>query len=97
MRASKDSAGRLAGSSKSLLGLARLDYRLSDRTVMFTSFQTFQQNSNDYVRTPLSRNRVMFGIEFSLSSEAQRRTNDLNEDEQYIALTDRVRRRQEPQ
>jgi hypothetical protein len=96
-RASRDTSERTIGTSKSFMGLARLDYRASDRTVLFTSFQTFQQNSNDYVRTPLSRNRFMIGLEFSLSTEAQRRNDELNQDDQYVALTDQMRRRREPQ
>jgi hypothetical protein len=79
--------------SRSLIGMARFDYRLSDRTVWFGSFETYQQNRNEFVRSPLSRNRFMVGIEFSFASERDRRTNRLNEDEQYVALTDHTRRR----
>lgn len=96
-RAARDASNRLAGASQAFLGSARLDYRLTDRTVTFASFQTFQQNNNDFVRTPTSRNRFMVGFEFSFASEAQRRTDENNKDEQYVALTDRVRRRAEPQ
>lgn len=96
-RASRDTSERLVGASKSFMGMARLDHRLTDRTVAFASFQTFQQNSNDYIRTPLSRNRFTIGLEFSLSSEAQRRNDELNQDDAYVALTDQMRRRREPQ
>ena len=89
----RGAASSLALASQSLIGTARFDYRLSDRTVWFASFQRFQQNRNEYVRSPLSRNRFMVGIEFSLSSERDRRINGLNEDEQYVALTDHTRRR----
>ena len=89
----KGVANTLALQSQSLIGMGRFDYRLSDRTVWFGSFETFQQNRNEFVRSPLSRNRYMVGIEFSLSSERDRRTNRLNEDEQYVALTDHTRRR----
>jgi hypothetical protein len=95
--AARSTASRLALESHSLVGDARFDYRLSDRTVWFASFQTFQQNRNEFVRSALSRNRFMVGIEFSLSSERDRRTNRLNEDEQYVALTDHTRRRDTPQ
>jgi hypothetical protein len=90
-------AGSFALESQSLIGLARFDYRLSDRTVWFASFQTFQQNRNEYVRSPLSRNRFMLGLEVSFSSERERRINRLNEDEQYVALTDHTRHRDTPQ
>jgi hypothetical protein len=86
-------ANSLVLQSRSLIGMGRFDYRLSDRTVWFSSFETFQQNRNELVRSPLSRNRFMVGIEFSFSSERDRRTNRLNEDEQYVALTDHTRRR----
>jgi hypothetical protein len=79
------------------MAAARFDYRLSDRTVWFASYETFQQNRNEFVRSPLSRNRFMVGIEISFSSERDRRTNRLNEDEQYVALTDHTRRRDTPE
>ncbi len=96
-RGSRDSSARLAQASKSFLGALRIDHRLTDRTVAYAGLQSFLQNRNDYVRTPLARTRFMMGIEFSLSSEAERRTNQLNQDEQYVALTDHARRRTEPQ
>jgi hypothetical protein len=89
----RGAATTLALQSESLVAMGRFDYRLNDRTVWFGSFETFQQNRNEVVRSPLSRNRFMVGIEFSLSSERDRRTNRLNEDEQYVALTDHTRRR----
>jgi hypothetical protein len=93
---SRDASSRLVGSSRALLGRARFDYRLSDRNVLFTSLESLQQNSNAYVRSPLSRNRFMVGIEISLSSETERRMNRSNEDAQYVALTDHQRRRTIP-
>ena len=94
--AASAAASGFAVGSQSVIGLARFDYRLTDRTVWFASFQTFQQNKNEFVRSPLSRNRFMVGIEFSLSSERDRRINRLNEDEQYVALTDHTRHRGTP-
>jgi hypothetical protein len=79
--------------TESLVAGGRCDYRLNDRMVWFASFETFQQNRNEFVRSPFSRNRFLVGLEFSLSSERERRTNRLNEDEQYVALTDHARRR----
>jgi hypothetical protein len=95
MSASSDASGRLAASSKALLGRARFDYRWNDRTVTFANLETYQQNKNDYVRTPLARNRFMVGIEYSLASEIDRRTNRLNQDGQNVPLTERQRRKQE--
>lgn len=94
---SRDASSRLVGSSKALLGRTRFDYRLSDRNVLFASLESFHQNSNAYVRSPLSRNRFMVGIEISLSGETERRMNHLNEDAQYVALTDHQRRRTTPE
>jgi len=91
--AAHDASGRIVGTSKSLLGRVRVDYRWTDRTVTFASAETYQQNVNDYVRTPLSRNRFLVGIEFSLSGETERRVNRLNQDEQYVAVSEHARRR----
>src|SRR5438309_797039 len=90
----RGAASTLAQQAQSLVATGRFDFRLSDRTVWFGSFETFQQNRNEFVRSSLSRNRFMVGFEFSLSSERDRRTNRLNEDEQYVALTDHTRRRE---
>src|SRR5262249_53472550 len=90
-------SSRSFGPSKSLLGRARYDYRVTDRSVLFTSFETFQQTRNVYVNAPLSRNRLMFGVEFSLSSETNRRLYRSKEEEQYVALTDHKRQRPAPQ
>jgi hypothetical protein len=93
----RSAASTLAQQTESLMAVARFDYRLSDRTVWFGSYETFQQNRNEFVRSPLSRNRFMVGFEISFSSERDRRTNRLNEDEQYVALTDHTRRRDTPE
>jgi hypothetical protein len=61
--------------------------------VVFASWESFHQTRNQFVRAALFRNRIMMGLEISLSSERERRTSRLNEDDQYIALTDHGRRR----
>lgn len=94
---SRDVSGRLVNASEGLIGHARFDYRLSDREVLFFSLETFHQNENAYVGTPLNRDRVMAGIQISLSSETDRRLNHNNQDNQYVALTDHQRRRSTPQ
>jgi len=94
---SRDASGRFAQGNKALMGRFRFDYRLTDREVMFTSFETFQQPLNAYVNAPLSRNRFTVGIQISLSSETDRRLNHSNQDAQYVALTDHQRRRATPQ
>ena len=83
--------------TQAAMGRVRLDYRLSDRTVVFGNWDAFQQSRNVYVAAPLTRNRFSVGFEFSLSSEADRRANRLNEDTQYVALTDHQRRRKTPE
>jgi hypothetical protein len=90
---SRDASQRVVQGNKSLMSRARFDYRLSDRNVLFASLDVFHQGRNDYVQAPLSRQRFMVGIEISLSSESERRSNRLNEDAQYVALTDHERRR----
>jgi hypothetical protein len=94
---SRDVAGRFAQSNKALMGRFRFDHRLTDREVMFSSFETFQQPLNAYVNAPLARNRFTVGIQISLSSETDRRLNHSNQDDQYVALTDHQRRRPTPQ
>ena len=91
--AARGAATSLAVASQSLVGSGRFDYRLTDRVVWFSTLETYQQNRNEFVRSPLSRTRFMVGLEFSLANERERRTNRLNEDEQYVALTDHSRRR----
>src|SRR5262249_19034598 len=80
-------------SRKSLLARTRFDYRVTERKVLFVSWESFHQSLNNFVQTPLSRNRVMVGIEISLASELQRRVSNRNEDAQYVALTDHAIRR----
>jgi hypothetical protein len=76
------------------VGRARFDYRLTDRSVLFGLAETFQQNRNLYVLAPLARNRFSAGIEISFASDVQRRTSSLNQDDQYVPLTDHPRRRE---
>jgi hypothetical protein len=91
---SRASSTGLVDSRKALMGRLRFDYRVSDRKVLFASWESFNQSHNVYVQSPLSRNRVMMGIEISLASDTDRRSGHLNEDDRYVALTDHgVRRR----
>jgi len=82
-----------AGSSKSLMGRLRLDYRATERNTLFATWESFAQNRNVYVQSPLTRNRFMIGVEISLASESQRRVSRLNEEDQFIALTNHGLRR----
>jgi hypothetical protein len=86
--------GPLVESRKGLMGRFRFDYRLNDRNVLFTRWETYQQTKNALVQNAFSRNRFMVGIEISLAGEFERRTSRLNEDAQYVALTEHgIRRR----
>jgi hypothetical protein len=87
----------LANGGRSLLSRTRFDYRLTDRTVAFTSLETYHQPMNEFVHAPLSRNRFSVGLEFSLASEADRRLDPRNLDERYVSLTDHERRRRLPE
>jgi len=79
---------------KGMIGRFRFDYRLNDRSVWFSRWETYQQNQNALVQNAFSRNRFMVGIEFSLAGEFDRRTSRLNEDAQYVSLTEHgIRRR----
>ena len=91
---SRASTSGLVDSRKALMGRLRFDYRVSDRKVLFASWESFNQSHNVYVQSPLSRNRFMTGIEISLASDPDRRSSHLNEDDRYVALTDHgIRRR----
>jgi hypothetical protein len=91
---SRATTSGLVDSRKALLGRMRFDYRVSDRKVLYASWESFNQSHNVYVQSPLSRNRFMMGIEISLASDSDRRSSHLNEDERYVALTDHgIRRR----
>ena len=91
---SRNASNRIIESNKAAMGRARFDYRLSDRSVLFGLAETYQQNRNLYVLAPLARNRFSVGIEISFASDLQRRTNNLNEDDRYVPLTDHPRRRE---
>jgi hypothetical protein len=92
-----DATKRVVNVGRSLAARARVDYRLTDRTVALASAEIYNQSLNDYVRAPLSRNRFLVGLEFSLASEVDRRTDPRNEDEQYVSLTEHARRRRLPE
>lgn len=94
---SSEVASPLVNATQGLMGRTRFDFRLSDREVLFASLENFYQNENAYVAAPLSRHRLMFGIQISLSSETDRRLNHNNEDAQYVALTDHQRHQTTPQ
>jgi len=89
--------GTLLGQNKTLLGRARIDYRLNERTVMFLGTEAYKQNRNDFVASPLSRYRTMVGLEYSISTEAERRTSRLNRDAENVAITEQGRKRTKPQ
>jgi hypothetical protein len=52
---------------RSLIGQIRLDYKLSDRFVLFARAEHYGQNVNLFSEQPLSRNRYFGGIEIVLS------------------------------
>ena len=94
--ATHNASQKVAGPNHSLIARARVDYRWTDRTVTFASVETYQAPWNDHIKAPLSRNRFIVGLEFSLSDERERRINRLNRDEDYVALTEHARRRRTP-
>jgi hypothetical protein len=64
--------------------------------VTFVTAETYQQNRNEYVNAPVSRNRIFAGIEFSLSTETSQRTSRLNRDTDNVGFNEQDRRRQQP-
>jgi len=82
---------------RSFLSRTRVDYRLTDRTVAFATLETYHQPINEFVHAPLQRNRFTVGFEVSLATEAERRLDPRNVDQQYVALTDHERRRRLPE
>jgi hypothetical protein len=95
--ASRSAYGTLINGNKTVLGRGRIDYRLSDRTVGFITAETYIQNANDFVTTPLTRSRFFIGFDYSLSSESDRRISRLNRDAQNVALTEHGRLRTKTQ
>jgi hypothetical protein len=93
---SRSAAGNVVDKSKSILAKARIDYRLSERVTTFVSAETYLQNRNVYVTEPLDRRRFFVGLQYSFSSEEERRINRLNRDADYVSITGRDRRRQGP-
>jgi len=89
--------GTLLATNQTLLGRSRFDYRLTPHAVAFVSAETYIQNRNDYVGTPLTRRRFFVGIDYSLSSETAQRTSRFNRDADNVALTEHGRLRTKPQ
>jgi hypothetical protein len=58
-------------SVKSLILQSRLDYRLSDRFVLFARAEYYGQNISQFSESPLSRRRYFGGLEIVLSRPPQ--------------------------
>ena len=82
VRGSKTSSGRPGSAIKSLIGSARLDYKLTDRVVLFSTAEVYGQRSNELIGVPLSRGRFFGGLEIILS-----RSNGSRESRRSPALT----------
>jgi hypothetical protein len=67
VRGSKTSSGRPGSAIKSLIGSARVDYKLTDRVVLFSTAEVYAQRSNEQIGIPLSRGRFFGGLEIILS------------------------------
>ena len=59
---------------RSFIGQARLDYRLTERLVLFARSEYYGQNSNLFSETPLSRRRYFAGLEIVLSRPPESNT-----------------------
>jgi hypothetical protein len=62
----RNSSRLLDFNSRSLVGRARLDYRLSDWMVLFSTAEFYAQNLNELPGVPTERRRFFGGLEFSL-------------------------------
>jgi hypothetical protein len=82
VRGSKTSSGRPGSAIKSLIGSARMDYKLTDRVVLFSTAEVYGQRSNEAIGLPLSRARFFGGLEIILS-----RSNGSRESRRSRALT----------
>ena len=74
------------------MGRVRLSYQLTDRTAMFTNVETYRQNKNDFVNSPLIRNRLFFGLEYQFGG-ASSDPLDFQKEPEYVGLPGRGRRR----
>ena len=54
-------------SFKGLIAQSRVDYKLSDRFIVFARVEYYGQNLNQFSGTPLSRRRYFGGLEIALS------------------------------
>lgn len=52
---------------RSLIGQSRVDYKLTDRLILFARAEYFGQNVNQFVELPLARQRYFGGLEIVLS------------------------------
>jgi hypothetical protein len=56
---------------KSLVGQVRIDYKLNDHLVLFTSAEAYRQNSNSLVVAGINRSRYFGGLEVVLFPTAE--------------------------
>lgn len=59
-------AGSWTGISKGLIGLLRLNYRITPRVTLYTAAELYGQNLNNFPGTPTSRHLFHGGLELSL-------------------------------
>jgi hypothetical protein len=90
---SQDHSAVIVKRSKSLMGRLRLTYQLTDHTAVFTNLETYRQNKNDLINSPLARNRIFFGLEYSFDPDANRAITDFAQEPEYEGLPGRGRRR----
>jgi hypothetical protein len=67
VRGSKTSSGQPGSAIKSLIGSVRMDYKLSDRMVLFSTAEVYGQKSTEQIGVPLSRSRFFGGLEIIVS------------------------------
>jgi hypothetical protein len=86
-------ASAIVAESKSALGTGVLSYRWTDRISTFFTAENYQQNQNEYVNEPLSRTRLLLGLEYSFSDDSERRISRIDRDAEYLDLMETIRPR----
>src|SRR5262249_36613250 len=94
--ASRSAYGTIVDTNDTVMGRSRIDYRLTNHLVAFLSAESYYQNKNSYVQTPLNRHRLFIGFDYSFSSDTEQRTSRLNRDADNVALTEHGRLRSKP-
>jgi len=97
--ATRNSGAGPGRAAETMLGRARLDYKLTDRVIPFVSFDVYHQNVNSFLNFPLARKRYFGGLDILLFNPREAAVassrRPANPDESDERQEDKARRKEE--